>query len=120
MRSFIFNFHSNLKFPLSSIFDDNSNFILEDILQMFPITLSFNRSSVFCEGIKSLIKSDDNNSHDPTSAGFTYRLDRLKPRASKVPYTVVLHLRILQNSEHPSSSLPLLKLIKHTPIFLQS
>jgi hypothetical protein len=120
MRSFIFNFHSNLKFPLSSIFDDNSNFILEDILQMFPITLSFNRSSVFCEGIKSLIKSDDNNSHDPTSAGFTYRLDRLKPRASKVPYTVVLHLRILQNSKHPSSSLPLLKLIKHTPIFLQS
>ena len=69
-----------------------------------------------------------------SSAGFTYRLDRLKPRASKFrgppvkvynifktviglshlsfhkksfssfPYTVALHFRILQNFKHPSSS----------------
>jgi len=77
------------------------------------------------------------------SAGFTYKLDRLKPRASKFrwfptkvynifntviglsqqpfsnfPYTVALHFRILQNFKHPSSSSPLLKLIKHTSIFL--
>jgi hypothetical protein len=30
------------------------------------------------------------------------------------PYTVALHFRILQNSKHPSSSSPLLRLIKHT------
>ena len=90
------------------------------------------------------------------SAGFTYRLDRLKPRAStfrvppanvynifntvnglshlcchnvlyflnnpfsKFPYTVAPHFRILHNFKEPSSSSPLLKLIKHTSIFLQS
>jgi hypothetical protein len=30
------------------------------------------------------------------------------------PYTVALHFRLLQNFKHPSSSSPLLKLIKHT------
>jgi hypothetical protein len=85
-----------------------------------------------------------------SSAGFTYRLDRLKPRSSKFrvynvfntviglslmlsqrtvllkqpfsnfPYTVALHFRILQTFKHPSSSLPLLKLIKNTSIFFQS
>ena len=85
------------------------------------------------------------------SAGFTYRLDRLKHMASKFrgppakvyiifntiiglshlcchiilyflfkqpfsnfSYTVGLHFRILQNFKYPSSSSPLLKLIKHT------
>jgi len=47
-----------------------------------------------------------------TIAGFTYRLDRLKPRASK--FTIALHFRIFQNFKHPSSSYPLLELIKHT------
>jgi hypothetical protein len=90
-----------------------------------------------------------------SSAGFTYRLDRLKPRFSKFrgppakvynifntviglslmlsqrtvllkqpfsnfPYTVALHFRILQTFKHPSSFLPLLKLIKKTSIFFQS
>ena len=85
-----------------------------------------------------------------SSAGFTYRLDRLKPRSSKFrvynvfntviglslmlsqrtvllkqpfsnfPHTVALHFRILQTFKHPSSSLPLLKLIKNTSIFFQS
>jgi hypothetical protein len=39
---------------------------------------------------------------------------------SKFPYTVALHFRILHNFKKPSSSSPLLKLIKHTSIFLQS
>ena len=89
------------------------------------------------------------------SAGFTYmyRLDRLKPRASKfrgpsakvynifnaviwishlcchnvlyflnnpsVIFLTQLHsISELQNFKHPSSSSPLLKLIKHTSIFL--
>jgi hypothetical protein len=34
-------------------------------------------------------------------------------------YTVALHFRILRNFKHPSSS-PLLKLTKHTSIFLKS
>jgi len=90
------------------------------------------------------------------TAGFTYRLDRLKPSASRFrgspakvciifitviglshlcchnvmyflkqpfsnfPYTVAFHFRILQNLKQPSSSSPLLKLIKHIFIFLQS
>ena len=82
------------------------------------------------------------------SARFTYKLDRplakvynifntviglshlcchniLDTVLSKQPfsdfrYTVALHFRILQNFKHPSSSSPLLKLIKHTSIFLQS
>ena len=71
------------------------------------------------------------------SAGFTYRLDRLKHRASTFrgpaanaliskqpysifPYTVTIHFRILQIFKHPSSSSPLLELIKHIFIFLQS
>ena len=70
-------------------------------------------------------------------AGFTYKLDRLKHRTSifkgppanavlskqpysNVPYTVALHFRILQIFKHPSSCSPLLKLIKHTSIFLHS
>ena len=90
----------------------------------------------------------------PTSAGFTYRLDRLKPRASEfrghlvkvynifntvielsylcchsvlyflnslsVIFLTPLHSRIFQNFKQPSSSSPLLKLIKHTSIFLHS
>jgi len=79
------------------------------------------------------------------NAGFTYRLDRLKHRASKfrgppakvyIFFNTVIGLshlcchnvlyflnnpsRILQHFKHPSSSLPLLKLIKHTSIFIQS
>ena len=90
------------------------------------------------------------------SAGFTYRLNRLKPSASKfkgppskvynffnivnglshlcchnVPYflnnpSVVFLTQLHSISEycrilkHPSLSSPLLKLIKHTSIFLQS
>jgi len=78
------------------------------------------------------------------SAGFSYRLDRLKSSASKlrglrprcmlfltllfdfhtcavITYcTVALHFRILQNLKHSSLSSPLFKLIKHTSIFLQS
>ena len=78
------------------------------------------------------------------NAGFPYRLDRRKHRASKLrgsPAKIFLfntviglsHLcchnilycqnnpsRILQHFKHPSSSLPLLKLIKHASTFLQS
>jgi hypothetical protein len=43
-----------------------------------------------------------------------------KQRFSNFPYKVVLNFRIWQNIKHPSSSLPLLNLIKHTSIFLQS
>ena len=90
---------------------------------------------------------------DIGSAGFTYRLDRLKPRASEFrgtpakvynifntviglsrahlcchnvlyflnnSYSIALHFRLLQNFKHPSSSSTLLKLIKHTSMFLQS
>ena len=57
-----------------------------------------------------------------TVIGLSHLCCTVLPKQSfcSFPYTVALHFRILQNFKHPSSSLPLLKLIKHISMFLQS